>query len=81
MARSRHMLELDSHNARYGTSSDPCTVYLELAAWALEPNFPNSNLSVQDARPWRAGIEVYSLGLSAVIVEEFKKLNLFQMRA
>ena len=52
-----------------------------IAASALEPNFPNSNLSVQDARSWLAGVDVRSLRLSPVIVEELKKLNLVQMAA
>ncbi|TIV60520.1 DEAD/DEAH box helicase [Mesorhizobium sp.] len=52
-----------------------------IAASALEPNFPNSNLSVQDARSWLATVEVRDLGLSPVIVEELKKLNLVQTAA
>jgi hypothetical protein len=52
-----------------------------IAASALEPNFPNSNLSVQDARSLLAGVEIRRLGLSPVIMEELKKLNLVQMAA
>ncbi len=52
-----------------------------IAASALEPNFPNSNLSVQDARSWLSTIDIRDLGLSPVIVEELKKLNLIQLVA
>lgn len=55
-----------------------------IAASALEPNFPNSSLSVHDARAWLAGlaaVDVRRLGLSPVIVEELKKLNLVPLAA
>lgn len=47
-----------------------------IAASALEPSFPNSNLSVQEARDWLAGVDVATLRLSPIIVEELRKLNL-----
>ncbi|MDG4560692.1 MAG: DEAD/DEAH box helicase [Candidatus Competibacter sp.] len=47
-----------------------------IAACALEPKYPNSSLSVREAREWLQGVEVNSLELNPIIVEELKRLRL-----
>jgi len=47
-----------------------------IAASALEPSFPNSTLSVHEARGWLATVDVSSLRLSPIIVDELRKLKL-----
>ncbi len=52
-----------------------------IAAAALEPHFPNSDLSVQDARNWLRELDVTQLKLSPVIVDEIFRLELIQLEA
>jgi hypothetical protein len=47
-----------------------------IAASALEPHFPNSSLTAQQAREWLQGVDVATLRLNPVILDELRKLKL-----
>ncbi|MER9925639.1 hypothetical protein NKJ84_22485 [Mesorhizobium sp. M0048] len=50
-----------------------------IAAAALEPHFPNSDLSVQHARDWLRKLDVTQLQISSVIVDEMLSLGLIEL--
>lgn len=52
-----------------------------IAAAALEPHYPNSELGVAEARAWLRKLDVASLRLSRVILDEIKGLGLVQVAA
>lgn len=52
-----------------------------IAASALQPHFPDSNLSVPRAREWLRSLDLESLRLSGVIVDELRRLKLVRETA
>jgi hypothetical protein len=52
-----------------------------IAASALQPYFPDSNLSVRRAREWLRGLDLEPLRLSGIIVDELRRLNLVPQSA
>jgi hypothetical protein len=52
-----------------------------IAAAALEPHFPNSELGVAEARAWLRDLDVAPLRLSQVIMDEIQSLGLVRAAA
>lgn len=52
-----------------------------IAASALEPHFPNSSLTAQQAREWLQGVDITTLRLNPVIIDELRKLKLVGVAA
>lgn len=52
-----------------------------IAAAALEPHFPNSELGVAEARAWLRNLDVTPLRLSRVILDEIQSLGLVKVPA
>ncbi|WP_312571023.1 DEAD/DEAH box helicase [Brevundimonas sp.] len=64
-----------------GVSSKSSWSFMELglsrlAAVALEPHLPDSNMSAADARVWLRGADLGSLKLSQLVLEELERLGL-----
>lgn len=69
-----------------GIATESGKAYVELglsriAASALEKQYPNTRLSISQAREWLWNLNIAELNLSAVIVDEIRRLGLLKPEA